>query len=139
MDHKSLFPLFGHKLVEELPLHVQRFRMRMMRYSFAISHVPGKNLTTADALSRAPISKPCSEDLLLQEESDAYIQAVLQSLPSSQGRLQEIQTCQDQDEVCREVMTYCRKGWPGKTRLLGTIKHFHSVASELLVENRLLL
>ena len=71
-DHKPLVPLFGHKLVDEFPLHVQRFQMRMMQFSFTISHVPGENLTAADALSWTPISKPCSEDHLLQEESDIY-------------------------------------------------------------------
>ena len=37
-DHKPLVPLFSSKLLDELPLHVQRFRMRMMRFSFSILH-----------------------------------------------------------------------------------------------------
>ena len=40
-DHKPLVSLFGKKLLDELPLRVQRFRMRMMRFSFTIVHVPG--------------------------------------------------------------------------------------------------
>lgn len=55
-DHKPLVPLFSSKLLDELPIRVQRFRMRMMRFNFSISHVPGKNLTIADTLSRAPCS-----------------------------------------------------------------------------------
>ena len=55
-DHKPRMPLFGRKLLDELPLRVQRFRMRLMRFNFTISHVPGKYLSTTDALSRAPIS-----------------------------------------------------------------------------------
>ena len=55
-DHKPLVPLFGSKLLDELPIRVQRFRMRMMRLNFSIYHVPGKNLTIADTLSRAPCS-----------------------------------------------------------------------------------
>ena len=35
-DHKPLVPLFNGKLLDELPLRVQRFRMRMMRFSFSI-------------------------------------------------------------------------------------------------------
>ena len=33
-DHKPLVPLFSTKNLEELPLRVQRFRLRMMRFSF---------------------------------------------------------------------------------------------------------
>jgi len=56
-DHKPLVPLFSSKLLDEMPLRVQRFRMRMMRFSFEISHVPGNRLIIADALSRAPTSE----------------------------------------------------------------------------------
>ena len=52
-DHKPLVPLLSTKNLEELPARVQRFRMSMMRFSYSTSHVPGKNLCTADTLSRA--------------------------------------------------------------------------------------
>ena len=39
-DHKPLVPLFTHKPLDQLPLRVQRFRLRMMRFSYSISHVP---------------------------------------------------------------------------------------------------
>ena len=57
----------------------------MMRFSFEISHVPGKSLVVADALSRAPSSQSIGDDHLLQEEADAYIQTTLQSLPATEG------------------------------------------------------
>ena len=49
---KPLVPLLSTKNLEDRPARVQRFRMRMMRFSYAISHIPGKSLCTADALSR---------------------------------------------------------------------------------------
>ena len=52
-DHKPLVPLFSTKL----PVRIQRFRMRLLRFDFTISHVPGKSLMTADTLSRAPLDK----------------------------------------------------------------------------------
>ena len=54
-DHKPLVSLLGSKNLDELPIRIQRFRMRLMRYSYSISHVPGKHLTTADTLSWAPM------------------------------------------------------------------------------------
>ena len=56
-DHKPLVPLFRRKNLDELPLRVQRFRMRMMRFVFSIHHVPRKDLLVADALSRAPVNR----------------------------------------------------------------------------------
>ena len=72
-DHKPLVPLFGGKNLDDLPLHVQRFRLRMMRFKFTISHVPGKDLLMADALSRAPCSEAREEDLLFEKETGAYV------------------------------------------------------------------
>ena len=48
-DHKPLVPLLSTKRLDELPPRIIRFRLRLMRYSFTIHHVPGKDLVTADA------------------------------------------------------------------------------------------
>ncbi len=48
-DHKPLIILLGQKLLDQLPLRVQRFGLRLMRYSYAITYVPGNNLHTAVA------------------------------------------------------------------------------------------
>ena len=87
-DHKPLVPLFGSKNLDELPIRVQRFRLRMMRFKFTISHVPGKSLAVADALSRAPCSEAVREDLLLQQETEAYVNIVVQNLPATEKQLE---------------------------------------------------
>ena len=76
-DHKPLVPLFSCKDLDELPIRVQRFRLRIVHYWFAISHVPGTSLKVADALSRAPCSGSSQSDSLLQEEMAAYVDLVL--------------------------------------------------------------
>ena len=48
MDHKPLVPLLSTKNLNELPIHIKRFRLCTMRYSYDIFHVPGKELNTAD-------------------------------------------------------------------------------------------
>ena len=65
-DHKPLVPLFTSKPLDELPVRVQRFRLRMIRFDFSMSHVPGKSLLVADALSRAPCSEAEASDIFLQ-------------------------------------------------------------------------
>ena len=61
-DHKPLVPLLSTKNLEELPIRVQRFRLRLMRFTYTIVHVPGKNLCTADALSRSPVNPASYSD-----------------------------------------------------------------------------
>uniref|UniRef100_A0A3B3S0H0 ribonuclease H n=1 Tax=Paramormyrops kingsleyae TaxID=1676925 RepID=A0A3B3S0H0_9TELE len=55
-DHKPLLPLLGSRGLDELPPRILRFRLRLLRFSYEILHVPGKSLITADTLSRAPIN-----------------------------------------------------------------------------------
>ena len=81
-DHKPLVLLLSTKLLDELPIRVQRFRIRLMRYDFTISHIPGKDLVTADTLSRVPVAEGTSLNQSLQEEVNAYVQLTLESLPA---------------------------------------------------------
>ena len=138
-DHKPLVPLFGNKRLDELPLRVQRFRMRMMRYTFSISHVPGKDLVMADTLSRAPGPGGTNQEVLLREEVEAYVDAVYESIPATEGRLEEIRKSQDEEHTLRLVKTYCQTGWPDRRAMPDLAKPFHSVASELTVEKGLLM
>ena len=116
-DHKPLVPLFSTKNLEELPLRVQRFRLRMMRYSFTITHVPGKELVIADTLSRAPLSNPTSTESALQEEADAFVNFVLNHLPATENRLEEIKRLQESDEACQAIVEFCHSGWPERKTL----------------------
>ena len=72
-NHKPLVPLLTSKNLDELPIRVQRFRLRLMRFSYSMSHVPGKELIMADALSRAPVSNSNTDDVEFQQEVEAFV------------------------------------------------------------------
>ena len=58
--------------------------MRLMKYSFKIVHVPGKELVTADTLSREPLDKQLSkEDERLNEDLHLYVSHILESFQST--------------------------------------------------------
>ena len=64
-----------------MPPGIQRLRMRLLRFDFAISHIPGKEHTTADALSRA---SPKSKSRVKQEEQiELCVENILLQLPAS--------------------------------------------------------
>ena len=99
-DHKPLVPLLGARRLDELPIRVQRFRMRMLRYHFTISHVPGKNLVMADTLSRAPES---GHSVCLEQELEAFVDATFSSIPATERRMEEIRQQQEKDPVIRQL------------------------------------
>ena len=117
-DHKPLVSLLGQKTLDELPPIIQRFRMRLMRFRYSISHVPGNDLLTADTLSRAPVAESQEpHDKSFQDECQAYVNAVISALPVTDKRLLEIKQAQADDATCQNIQEFCMHGWPDKAKL----------------------
>lgn len=139
-DHRPLLALLKTKGLDELPPRIQRFRMRLMRYSYQVMYTAGKNLTTADALSRAPTGSPEKGDQLLESDTRAFVASVIDSIPATPRRLEEIKRKQQEDKVCSRVMQYCREGWPtDKAKMDAELRPFYQVRYDLTVQEGLLL
>uniref|UniRef100_A0A5S6QFE8 RNA-directed DNA polymerase n=1 Tax=Trichuris muris TaxID=70415 RepID=A0A5S6QFE8_TRIMR len=111
-DHRPLVALFSAKCLDDLPPRIQRFRMRLMRFNFSISYVPGKQLITADALSRAPVSQPSEMDEDLASEISTYAACVVASGHATENRLKQVAAHQREDEICKQLIALCKSGWP---------------------------
>ena len=108
-DHKPLVPLLSCKPLENLPPRVVRFHLHMMRFDYSITHVPGKLLCTADALSRSPSQEPLStSQLTLQAKVENYIDAIVAQLPASSDSLLKYRQAQHSDLTCSKVIIYCK-------------------------------
>ena len=138
-DHKPLIPLLSSKPLDELPLRVQRFRLRLMRFDFSIAHVPGKDLCTADTLSRTPVVGPSTSDHTFQQEVQAFLDVVTDNLPATDNRLSEIRSQQEQDPICQQLKQFCTQGWPHRSQVRGPLKAYLPVQSELSVYKDLLM
>ena len=57
-DHRPLIPLLSTKNLDTMPPRILRFLLRLARFDYTIRHVPGKEVYTADTLSRAPNANP---------------------------------------------------------------------------------
>lgn len=140
-DHKPLIPLLSTKTIDELPLRIQRFRMRLMRYDYDIAHVPGKLLYTADALSRGPLPNSDSgytNQLLI--DTECYVQTVLLNLPASSSRLDEIRSELKKDDTLKVVMHNVKVGWPeNKKELFGPVNKYWNERATLSIHDDLLL
>ena len=112
-DHKPLVPLLSKTYLDHLPPRIVRFRLRLMQFTYTISHVPGKMLYTADTLSCAPVD---SIDLTasIDVDTENFVQAVVSNcLPISSNRLHEIRKAQNDDSTCYQLINFLQR-WLAK-------------------------
>ena len=77
-NHKPLIYLFSaDKSCDAVPPCIQRFLLRMIRFSYSISYIPCTTLCTADALSRFPLCDVSSS----VPEIDAFVSATIAAMP----------------------------------------------------------
>ena len=107
-----------------------------MRFSFTITHVPGKELHTADTLSRAPINNEEASSEAFRQEVNAFVNAAVLSLPATAERLQTIWDEQQNDPICQQLAKYCREG---KIDWSGPVKQYYHVRMELNIAEDLLM
>ena len=139
-DHKPLLSILGTQALDALPPRIQRFRLRLMRYSYSISHVAGKCLWTADTLSRAPVERaetPAEKELF--EDTNIYVDMVMENLSASTSYLAELRDELQRDSVCARVMQLCSEGWPAHGINEPALKLYWSERTLLTVQHGLLL
>ncbi|XP_064483051.1 uncharacterized protein K02A2.6-like [Ornithodoros turicata] len=136
-DHKPLVSLFSTKQLHDLTPRLQRMRMRLMRYTYEITYVPGKDLLAADALSRTPLRKTDGTDLT--EEIECFVHYVETHLPGTARSLLDIQQEQEKDETCQHIIRFTRHGWPTRRDLGQDLKPFWLARHQLAVADSLLM
>ncbi|KAK3753951.1 hypothetical protein RRG08_006331 [Elysia crispata] len=112
-DHKPLVPLIKTNDLDKTPARCQRLLMRRMRFNPVAVHVPEKDLVIADALSRHPQNHTIDE-MELEENVQAYVDAIVESWPTSTPRLQTLRHETARDPELQKVSHYVMTGWPSK-------------------------
>ena len=95
--------LQDRKLPHAFSSQVQRFRLCLMRFKHFFTHIPGKNLTTAETPSCLLILRADSRDVNYQKEVEALVDLTMKSLPATSIKLEEIKKMPVQDKVCTEI------------------------------------
>ncbi|XP_037520549.1 uncharacterized protein LOC119397183 [Rhipicephalus sanguineus] len=109
-DHKPLVPILSTKPIDSLTPRLQRLRLRMMRYDYETTFIPGKQLITADALSRQPLATQDSGDI--SGEVSTYASVVVGLLSSEVASLEKVAMAQKRDPTCKAIEAFTRNGWP---------------------------
>ena len=83
----------------------------MMRLTYSISHLSGKSLYTADTLSRKTLATPVKqEEETLEADVRAYDDSIVKYLSAIEDPLEDFRCQQQQDEITRQLITYCSEG-----------------------------
>ena len=136
-DHRPLLALLHSKQLDELTPRIQRFRMRLMHYKYDVKFTAGKDLATADSLSRAPAGQPQEKDIDFETDVASFVDSIIEGLPASKDRLDEIRAKQRADEICRKVASYCKNGWP--QQVSPKIKPYETLKSDISLQQGLLM
>ena len=135
-DHKPLIPLINTRDMDLAPLRCQRLLLRLMRFNVVATHVPGKEQTVADTLSRQPLVYETEPET--EEEVKAYVHGVMSCVPIRDPLLLRIRQATAKDEILQKVMDFMFSGWPSSLENnLDLLQLFH-LRQELTIIDGLL-
>ena len=102
--------------------------------------MPGKELYTADTLSRAPLPNNAPLNSIdLQDLAELNVMAAIAHLPATDQRLAIYKRAQSEDPQCQMVLQYCQDGWPSEQDVDPSVRAYWDVQGELTVGDGLLL
>lgn len=131
-DHRPLLGLLK-KNFDDLSPRIQRLAMRLLRYSFDLVYVPGKEMQVADALSRDPMAKVIDTSYL---DNQLKVYSVLATTPENERRLVEAIA---NDNVLRDVKQYVLDGWPNHKKDVATdVRKFWEIKDEIYLHSDVL-
>ena len=127
-DHKPLLGVFSpDKHISPMASgRIQRWALILQGYRFDLVHCSGKYLGNADALSRLPLAYD-NENIPIPAE---WINSV-ELLDSTPVTAEQIRSWTKVDPVLREVLQYCKQGWPNKVE--SELQPFKNRQTELSV------
>lgn len=134
-DHLPLVRIF-EKPLHQVPLRLQKMRLRLQQYSFKLVGKSGKDIPVADALSRAYIPDTC-QDLVDDPHEFQVLSTEVRSISAfSEKRQEQLVQATKNDAVLQRLiaMVNSQAGWPEhKWQLESDLKPFHCCKEEIAV------
>lgn len=125
-DHKPLIPILK-KPITEIPMRLQKMRLRLQPYVLNVIHIPGKEIVIADMLSRAHLDFAKDDDDL-----DAHKLNIVLSENMSDSRKAEFIAESAKDAEIQLICKLLRSGWPKKFKdVPNEVKAYHTFHQNL--------
>jgi tRNA nucleotidyltransferase/poly(A) polymerase len=77
-------------------------------------------------------------DTDFENETKAFVDVAMSNLPTSQNRTELIKTESAKVEICRNLISYYRDGWPEKSKLDERLRSYWTMQGEFTVHDNLL-
>ncbi|GBM69982.1 hypothetical protein AVEN_207364-1 [Araneus ventricosus] len=113
---------------------MQRFYLQLQCYNYGIFYKPGKEMFVSDTLSRAPLIKNH-----FPTEEDSLVLSIVDSLPISDIKVQEISDANKSDLLVQELKSLLECGWDNSKRGSLSAKKYLQYKDELHFVDDLLL
>ena len=104
-DHKPLEAI-SKKTLAKAPRRLQNLLLRAKTYDYSITYKPGKDIPTADTLSRSPIGKPRKEEVVRS----------VKCFPLKNNIMKSIQEATAIDEELHDLGNLIMRGWPNNRK-----------------------
>ncbi|GBN41561.1 Uncharacterized protein K02A2.6, partial [Araneus ventricosus] len=125
-DHKPLIAM-SKKPLSAMSSRMQRFYLQLQCYDYEIFYKPGKEMFVSDTLSRARLIK----NHFRTPEEDSLVLSVLDSLPISDIKLQEIIDANKNDPLVQELKSMLECGWDSSKGVSLSAKKYLQYKDEL--------
>ena len=133
-DHRPLVPLLSEIPISDLSARLQRFRMRLRNFNYAIYYVPGKELYVPDILSRQlQIQEIGTIEAVEERLVEDYVRQEMECFQSH--FVKQIKEAQKDDTEYLKCKAYIESDWPEKSRKFA----YHPFKNELVIHEGLLL
>ncbi|XP_060582493.1 uncharacterized protein K02A2.6-like [Ruditapes philippinarum] len=109
-DSKPVVSVMKKEICRATPrLHVQRLLLQIQQFDIEVVHFSGKSIPVADTLSRHFVKDTYPE---LSDGLDVHVHTVINSLPVSDGKLQDLRLSTQQDSQFQTLKQTIIDGWP---------------------------
>ena len=134
-DHKPLVSIFKKSLVDSPP-RIQWLRLRLQKYEFKLSYVPGKWMHAPDTLSRAPLKVTSKSD----HHIEAHVDGIIAVLQVTVEKLEEIKAETQKNKTMILLQNTIMQGWPNeRSSTSKELYPYWNIRDELSVHQGLIL
>lgn len=129
-DHKPIISIMKKPIQKIGSVRLQRFRLKLLKYSLNVYYVPGKNVQFADMLSRSSLQLKTHPD----PDMFQMVHLVSKHLPMSQNKKDEFRLKTSEDSTLSKIHEFYYNGWPKAQQIPSDCKPYYPLKDSIYVE-----
>ena len=137
-DYKPLTSLLSlQRALDDVPLCIQRMRIKLTRFDFVTEYIPWSQLSTADILSRIPLS---NQPQLIDTSDiiEGFVSTIITSLPLTDAMINNLISATAAVATLQHAIAYCTISWPDNDLTLNLKSYWHSCDLLAVLDNLIL-